>query len=211
MSNQYENDKEVDNSEGEAVEDSEEDVSDTESVGIFCGILSEINVRGAFNEQEILKASRHVENAIGMREYLNRYIEIARTHVREKIVRSECTNVLIGDYAQYMYFPHFGEKQPGESYYYVPLNVSNFGMANVAACNSCGDVCDHLYSHVCKEGTARRGGNEVASLVMKTLHHLSWMHLPKMVPEKNLSYVLTIALAKTKMEWLLDLLCILLR
>ena len=179
MSNQYENDKEVDNSEGEAVEDSEEDVSDTESVGTLCGMLSEINVRGAFNEQEILKASRHVENAIGMRKYLNKYIEIARTHVREKIVWSERTNVLIGDYAQYMYLPHFGEKQPGESYYYVPLNVSNFGMANVAACNSRGDVCDHLYSHVYKEGTARRGGNEVASLVMKTLHHLSWMDLPK--------------------------------
>ena len=126
MSNQYENDKEVDNSEGKAVEDSEGDVSDTESVGTLCGMLSEINVRGAFNEQEILKASRHVENAIGMREYLNRYIEIARTHVREKIVWSERTNVLIGDYAQYMYLPHFGEKQPGESYYYVPLNVSIF-------------------------------------------------------------------------------------
>ena len=161
------------------VEYNEDDVSDTESVSTLCGMLSEISVRGAFNEQEILKASRHVENAIGMRGYLNRYIKTARQDVREKIVWSKRTNVLIGDYAQYMFLPHFGEKQPGESYYYVPLNVSNFGMANVAACNSHGDVCDHLYYHVYKEGTARRGGNEVASLVMKTLHHLNWMDLPK--------------------------------
>ena len=52
-------------------------------------------------------------------------------------------------------------------------------MANIAACNSHEDICDHLYSHVYKEGTARRGENEVALLVMKTLHHLNWMDLPK--------------------------------
>ena len=50
-------------------------------------------------------------------------------------------------------------------------------MANIAACNSHEDICDHLYSHVYKEGTARRGENEVALLVMKTLHHLNWMDL----------------------------------
>ena len=46
-------------------------------------------------------------------------------------------------------------------------------MANVAACNSREDVCDHLYSPAYKEGSSRRRGNEVASLVMKTLHHLN--------------------------------------
>ena len=183
------------------MEDSKDDVSDAESVGILCEMLSEINVRGAFNEQEILKASRHVENAIGMRGYLNRYIKTARQDVRKKIVWSKRTNVLIGDYAQYMFLPHFGEKQPGESYYYVPLNVSNFGMANVAACNSRGEVCDHLYSHVYKEGTARRGGNEVALLVMKTLYHFNWMNMYNNCIYKNLYYVLTIVLVKTKIEW----------
>ena len=48
-------------------------------------------------------------------------------------------------------------------------------MANIASCNSRGDVCDHLYPHFYKDGTARREGNEVAFLTMKALYHLNWM------------------------------------
>ena len=76
-----------------------------------------------------------------------------------------------------IWLSHYGEKQSGESYYYVPLNVKNFGMVNVAGCNLHGDLCDHLYSHVYKEGSARRGGEKVALLDIKTLHHLNWMDL----------------------------------
>ena len=49
-------------------------------------------------------------------------------------------------------------------------------MANPSACNSRGEVFDHLYAHIYKEGTAKREGNGVASLVMKTLKYLGWLN-----------------------------------
>ena len=56
------------------------------------------------------------------------------------------------------------------------MNANNFGMANLAAYNSQDEVCDHLYVHIYKEGMAKRGENEVASLVMKTLKYLGWLN-----------------------------------
>ena len=111
-----------------------------------------------------------------MREFLNEYIEKAKNNISNKVPWKERTNVLVGDYAQYMHLPFFAKTQPGDSYYFVPLNVNNFGMANPASQNSEGEICDHLYSHIYKEGMTKRGGNEVASLVMETLKYLGWLN-----------------------------------
>ena len=138
-------------------------------------IMAEGCNRGLHNEAQILKATMHVKNAKSMRDYLNAKIRIAREDIVNNIPWQERHNCLIGDYAQYMHLPFFGKRQPGDTYYLVPLNVSNFGMVNVAAFNYKGEVKDHLYAHVYKEGTAKRGGNEVSSLVMKTLKHLHWL------------------------------------
>ena len=149
-------------------------------------IQAEVTDRGYQNEREILLATKHVENARGMREFLNKYVKKARNDVSNGVPWNERTNVLVGDYAQYMHLPFFGKKQPGDSYYFVPMNVNNFGMANPAAYNSRGEVCDHLYAHIYKEGTAKRGGNEVASLVMKTLEYLGWLNKEENGPGKEL-------------------------
>ena len=75
-----------------------------------------------------------------------------------------------------MNLPFFGQKQPGDTYYFVPLNVNIFGFVNVAHCIDTNQIVkDHLYANVYKEGTAKRGGNEVASLVMKSLRHIGFM------------------------------------
>ena len=98
-------------------------------------IMATGDIRGLQNEAEILKASKHVHNAKSMREYLNKKIKEARFDVSSNIPWQERRNCLIGDYAQYMHLPFFGKKQPGDTYYFVPMNVNNFEMVNVAAFN----------------------------------------------------------------------------
>jgi hypothetical protein len=62
--------------------------------------------------------------------------------------------------------PHFRATQPGDTYYLLPLNIFMFGMADVLA------EKDHLYAHVYHEGKGKKGGNNVASLILKTLRLL---------------------------------------
>ena len=124
-----------------------------------------------------MAASRHVTNARSMRAYLNNKIQQARTDIERGVPWEERVNCCIGDYAQYMSLPHFAKNQPGDLYYYVPLNVNIFGFVNVAYRLTNQDIVkDHLYANVYKEGTARRGGNEVASLIMKCLRTFGWMN-----------------------------------
>ena len=68
------------------------------------------------------------------------------------------------------------------------INVNNFGFVNVADTNhgSVPSTRDHLYSHVYKEGTAKRGGNEVSSLVTKSLKHIHWLDKVQNGPRKEL-------------------------
>ena len=55
----------------------------------------------------------------------------------------------------------FGSEQPGETYYYSPLNVFIFG------------ICDHateiLSAYVYQEGEGKKGGNNVTSLLYKKI------------------------------------------
>ena len=104
-------------------------------------------------------ATRHVENSKAMRELLNRKIYTDRLEMNYEVPWGERKNVLIGDYSQYMYLPLFCKKQPGESYYFVPLNVNNFGLVNVDDLSTGFQVRYHLYSHVYMEGSAKSGGN----------------------------------------------------
>ena len=136
----------------------------------------EVNEKNVVAEEQFTAAYRHVKNAKAMRDYLNRKIEKARRDIENEVPWGERVNCCIGDYAQYMNLPFFGRNQPGDTYYFVPLNVNIFGFVNVAHCTDTNQIVkDHLYANVYKEGTAKRGGNEVASLVMKSLRHIGFM------------------------------------
>jgi hypothetical protein len=63
-----------------------------------------------------------------------------------------------------MALPHFGGEQPGETYYFSPLSVYCFGMVD--------PTIDKLFAHLYTEGQGQKGGNNVASLIMKTLRHM---------------------------------------
>ena len=60
-----------------------------------------------------------------------------------------------------MYLPSFASEQPGATYYYSPLNVYVFGVVDAAI--------DKLYAYMYMEDIGKKGGNNVASLLM---HHL---------------------------------------
>ena len=68
--------------------------------------------------------------------------------------RRDC---FVGDYSQNMGLPWFGNEQPGVIYYYSPLGIYVFGMANYAT--------EHLHAYVYDEGEGAKGGNNVCSLI----------------------------------------------
>ena len=75
---------------------------------------------------------------------------------------------LVIDYGQNMQMPWFGHGQPRETYYYTPLNVSNLGIVDC--------FNDTLYAHIYHKGEGKKGGNNVASLLIKQLHLFGWIH-----------------------------------
>ena len=79
--------------------------------------------------------------------------------------RSYC---LVADYCQNLSIPYFGGEQPGDTYYFSPLFVYVFGMADVAKDRA------ELLAYGYHEGEGSKGGNNVASLLMPALKELGW-------------------------------------
>jgi hypothetical protein len=71
-----------------------------------------------------------------------------------------------------MALPHFGGEQPGETYYFSPLGVYCFGMVDPS-------TVDKLFAHLYTEGQGQKGGNNVASLIMKMLKHINLLNEDK--------------------------------
>ena len=89
---------------------------------------------------------------------------------------------LVVDYAQNLGLPHFGGEQPGDTYYYSPLAVYCFGVVDT----SCTPEVLHCYGYTEDHGT--KGGNNVASLIMKALSDFGWIDAGKC--GKRLSFVM---------------------
>jgi hypothetical protein len=68
-----------------------------------------------------------------------------------------------------MELPVFNKEQPGASYYYSPVSIYNLGVVNQAHLQSNGEAKDLMYCHVYDEGVGSKGGNNVCSLIVKTL------------------------------------------
>ena len=66
-------------------------------------------------------------------------------------------DTFVGDYCQNFGLPHFGNEQPGETYYYSPLGVYVFGIVNYAD--------EKMNAYAYHEGEGAKGGNNVCSLV----------------------------------------------
>ncbi len=73
------------------------------------------------------------------------------------------------DYGQNMELPGYNSEQPGTTYYFSLLTVFNLGVVNHAHTYNDGRVSEHMHAHLYHEGVGKKGTNNVASLILKTL------------------------------------------
>ncbi len=85
---------------------------------------------------------------------------------------SERTYTFVVDYGQNMELPVFNKEQPGCTYYFSPMKVSNLGMVDHAHKYPDGSVSAHMHCHVYTDAVRKKGANNVALLIMKTLRML---------------------------------------
>ena len=128
-------------------------------------------------EKMMLRMGTHVQMARVQRELYRHYVNKAINDAEIGALHSERSYTFVVDYGQNMELPVFNHEQPGCAYYYSPLSVYNLGVVNHAhkygQINSDGNVRneykEHMHAHVYHEGVAKKGANNVASLIMKTL------------------------------------------
>jgi hypothetical protein len=113
------------------------------------------------NEDLVLAAAMHVEAAQRQRLlYQQKRSEAIATKDATTTERVLC---YVADYAQNMYLPNFASEQPGATYYYSPMSCYCFGVVDASR--------DHLSAWLYTEDVAKKGGNNVASLLMHHLDH----------------------------------------
>ena len=120
------------------------------------------------NEFMILRAAWHVKSARAQRSLYQLKTVIAQESTLACLPHKDAVETYVVDYGQNMEMPAFNSSQPGETYYFSPLSVYNLGCVDVAHAVE-GRAEEHMYAHVYHTGTAYKGGNSVASLLMKTL------------------------------------------
>ena len=129
-------------------------------------------------EDSILVAAKHVSEAKSMREYANEKISLCKSTVM--MDRSERVVTIVCDYSQNGEIPSFGNEQPGEVYYFSLLSIYIFGIVNFDA------EKDHLTAYCYDEGVARKGGNNVASLLVKHLRNTVILDSQRPIKELNI-------------------------
>ena len=139
------------------------------------------------NELMILRAAWHVKSARAQRSLYQVKTKSAEESTLKCAPHSEAVYTLVVDYGQNMEMPAFNSAQPGKTYYFSPLSVYNLGCVNVAHKTESG-VEEHMYAHVYHSGTAYKGGNSVASLLMKTLRSIGILRDGEMGKELNVVF-----------------------
>jgi hypothetical protein len=122
-------------------------------------------------EALVLQAAKHVKMAKVQRELFNLKKDEAYSD-RDK-PKQERTFTFVADYSQNMYLPNFAGSQPGETYYYSPLNAYCFGVVDASQRPA------KLFAHTYLEDLGKKGGDNVASLLWKQLKYSG------LVPEDN--------------------------
>jgi hypothetical protein len=92
--------------------------------------------------------------------------------------------------------PVYNKEQPSCTYYFSPMSVYNLGVVDHAHVYDDGQVSEHLHCHVYTEGVGKKGANNVASLIMKTLQKLNLLCKDSVGGELNI--IFEHAPAKTK-------------
>ena len=101
---------------------------------------------------------------------------------------SERVYTFVVDYGQNMELPVYNDEQPGCTYYYSPLSVYNLGVVNHAHVYDNGKIGKHMYAHIYNEGEGKKGANNVASLIVKTLRQLNLLQEDSAGGELNIVF-----------------------
>jgi hypothetical protein len=134
----------------------------------------------------MLEAADHVKMARAQRQLYQDKVEKARRTVEK--VHSEQTYTFVVDYGQNMELPVFNSEQPGAMYYYSPMTVNNLGIVDHAHVYPDGTVSEHMHCHLYIDAVRKKGANNVASLIMKTLRHLNTLRKDSVGSELNIVF-----------------------
>jgi hypothetical protein len=157
-------------------------------------------------ESMIEKAYKHVEQAKNMRMLLSGKARLALSwseSIKDSVTITDndymnAIDTILGDYCQNLALPYLGEHQPGETYYFSPLTVNCFGIANVGLPKAM------LTSYIYHEGEGKKGGNNVASLVHKYLDEQGWINRGR-AARKELNIIMDNCGGQNKNKYVLQL------
>ena len=126
-------------------------------------VVNTDTIEGITDERDtlILNMSTHVNEWKAQREFAQAKRDEAKEDLLNKVQWPNRRDCWVGDYSQNFGLPWFGNEQPGQTYYYSPLGIYIFGMANYAT--------EVLTAYVYDEGEGAKGGDNVASLIYKYL------------------------------------------
>lgn len=126
-------------------------------------------------ENVVLLAATHVSAARAQKELAKLKFDAANETLTEKNPLKK-TITLVMDFCQNLDLPHLGGEQPGDTYYFSPVWLYCLGIYDVAE--------DRLYAYLYDESSAKKGANNVASIllyhiitfVLKHFHYCEQFH-----------------------------------
>ena len=135
-----------------AIQEADSDTDSDESIDIN-GMTEDL-------EEAILLGAQHVNDAQAQQAYvLSLKQKALSTNTIDDIPHRERTYLFYFDYAQNVDCPQLGSEQPGEMYYYSPLNINIFGIVDANA------EQETLTSYCYHEGQGAKGGDNVTSML----------------------------------------------
>ena len=133
-------------------------------------------------EKVFSDACVHVRQASCQQKLCNNKMKIAQSDCKSNQPHQNCTRTVAMDHAQNCDLPHFGDTQGSNSCHHSLLQVNVFGIADSAVDGRT------LDAFVCHEGVDRKGGNNVALMLMTHLKKKGW--LQKGNPGRELNVVM---------------------
>ena len=172
---------------GSSDDDDDADVGRTINVDLNS---AEAASNGADEERELmlLQAAEHVKMARAQRALYQAKVADAVADATEGKDHAERRYTFVVDYGQNMELPVYNKEQPGITYYYSPLSIYNLGMVDHAHVYVDGRVTEHMHCHVYHEGVGKKGANNVASLIVKTLRGLNLLREDSVGGELNIVF-----------------------
>jgi hypothetical protein len=198
----------VDSTDDEDNSDSDDESKEQDNGIVTLDWKSEATIQeGDSLETMIEKASKHVKQAKDMRALLigkaqsslDWYLTVKELPTITDERWEQAIDCIVGDYCQNLALPYLGEHQPGETYYFSPLTVNCFGLANV------GMEKATLSAYIYHEGEGKKGGNNVASLIYKYLDEQGYINRGRQQPRKELNIVMDNCGGQNKNRYVLQL------